>query len=133
MTRDEIRSLAADADRVDRYFPLRNAWLAPASVTLKFGALHFSRVRERRVRAVASSDLLGRFIELSDAPETRILRFARRWGSLDLCSVHDALPASHNEPPFRVGEHTWCEPSAVESISRWSEFAQRFGAIAVIA
>lgn len=45
-------------------------------------------------RTEAGARLLEQFVALADAPPERILRFARRWGVLELCK--HGLPACHD-------------------------------------
>lgn len=63
-------------------------------------------------------ELLSRFTKLADAPPSRILKFARRWGVLGICK--HLVPYTHNRPPlFRGEKRFWCTPTRNEDGKFW--------------
>jgi hypothetical protein len=86
-------------DRLDRPLPLRG--IHPIEeVRLRHGRIEFLNppLFVGRDRIVPGPKLLTAFVRLSDAPEGKILEYARRWGPLGLCK--------HNTPFI----HNWASP-----------------------
>ncbi len=74
------------------------------------------RYKNYRKRPVPK-DLLDRFLKLRDRSETRVLEFARQYGTLNLCSRHQ-LPLGHSQD--------WdCSPSGHEPVEQWCGFAKQ--------
>jgi hypothetical protein len=80
--------------------------------------------------------LLEDFVELWDAPDAAILRYARRWGVLGICK--HGVPASHNDYPFGVQHGVeGCFPLPAkrgefwhtDPLDRWRYFSRIFRAI----
>jgi hypothetical protein len=91
----------------------------------------------------APATLLDEFIELGDGPPDRILRFARRWGVLDLCVEHN-FPGSHVPSflPIEVGIERPCESRTKwedgwwvgkEPVEVWKQFAREARSILTLA
>jgi hypothetical protein len=78
--------------------------------------------------------VLPAFARLAEASADGVLRFARKWGLLNLCEC--GLPASHNPhpyPPIRAGIDPSCWPTYVEPVAVWQQFARQARAILAIA
>lgn len=74
-------------------------------------------------------ETLNQFLRLADASGEEILRYARRWGVLNLCR-EDKLPSSHN-PTCVPSEST--NGSLSEPISEWRRIARMMQSIMNIA
>jgi hypothetical protein len=114
-------------------------WLVPEEIGLRDGRLVWRQIYfDWDKRISAKPGLLQSFIRLADAPDERILAFARRWGVLELCE-HD-LPLrhlvsgwAHTDAPFYA--RSWCdyrqsEPGGRiwEPLSAWRTWARRAAA-----
>ena len=109
-------------------------------LVLEDGQIKLSPQARKSVTITPAKGMLEEFIQLADADEQNILKYARRWGFLELCREHWE-PASHIhdcEPfvPFRTvvfgtttavaTEHRAKLLASGEPVSEWRRFA-RFG------
>jgi hypothetical protein len=139
--KSDLEGILSDAEG-NRGRPLAwDRWWVPAPVDQKGNRLVWG-LRDGRC-TVATGELLGDFVGLTDAPDKRILGFARRWGVLGIC--RHGLPASHNPPPVPLpipmpfAELPWCYPvgywkgAPSEPLDAWRTYSKKFGAILNIA
>ena len=81
---------------------------------------------------VPGPQLLQHFVELAEAPDQKILLYARRWGVLEICE--HGLPACHHDL-----DNAYCVPQGAgdshfwESISAWRTYATLFRSLLNIA
>lgn len=79
-----------------------------------------------------NSSLLSEFVRLAQAPDDLILRFAQRWGVLELCK--HLLPACHSDcqpmsfKPMRDKDALFMEP-----LSEWRRYAAIAGGLLSVA
>ena len=100
----------------EKRLTVREYW-APVDVTLKDGRLFWPIGGEKRLIRAAHKTF-SRFVDLRNASDEDVLRFARRWGVLDLCKAHH-LPRVH---AYSTGG---CAPLRKEGepVSEWRNFA----------
>lgn len=121
---------------------VRAAWVVPEDVSVDggrllygpaHGALGPSLTSGRRV--IAKPRMLDEFVRLPRAKnhDTAVLRFARRWGALEICSAH-AKPRSHLPLRFQrlLDDPPLCRPAGGppygnwgEDVSRWLHYARQ--------
>ena len=84
-------------------------------------------------RVSPGTGMLNRFVRLGDAEPPAILRYARRWGVLQICE--HGLPASHRQEFLSVAalERIWCHPSGWpgecwEPLESWRFYANKAAA-----
>jgi hypothetical protein len=76
-------------------------------------------------QAKATPGMLSSFCRLAETTQPRdFLRFAKKWGVLDLCA--HLLPTSHNPDPLT------CRPICIEPTTTWKETASIFAATLAI-
>lgn len=125
-------TLDAKAERL-RYFG--NPAVARVTVDYKSGpdAPTAAAKTEFRV-AVPRAGLLTDFVQLVEAPPSRILKYAKRWGVLELCAAH-RIPIH-----ARLGhdDKRWCEALsdpdvgvAYERVQDWRRYALMFRALLI--
>jgi hypothetical protein len=117
-TEVERRSVALELD----------GWVIPGEIKADGGNLIWRRSPADRPVS-AKSGLLLAFANLADGGPESILRFARRWGVLELCA--HGFPASHNHTNRPPGE--WCHAIRREPLARWRLYARRARAVLTIA
>src|SRR5438552_701854 len=84
----------------------------PSDIELEDGRLHWGAGGARYKHV--SSRMLDDFIDLHDADDSSILRFARKWGVIGVC--RHGLPGSHNQYPLGLMEGVRpCLPMLVTS------------------
>jgi hypothetical protein len=76
---------------------------------LEEGQIKLSPQARKGVAITPAKGMLEEFVKLADADEQDILRYARRWGFLELCREHWE-PASHRHD---------CEPSFPSELWHW--------------
>lgn len=74
--------------------------------------------------------ILKRFIRLANSGPQAVLRFARRYGPLSLCHLHD-LPLSHR--PYPGQRDPLCFPLGYEPIERYRAYASEAGSLLLLA
>ena len=120
------------APLVPRSSPLRPGTISvPGRIELDQDVLRWNVVDPDTREKKAPTDLLERFVHLSDADPKRILDFARKWGVLGICEQH-GLPHTHNPGYATNGQHG-CWPQGWpgecwEPIEKWRSLARRFAA-----
>ena len=79
-------------------------------------------------RVPHGANLLREFAGLEDAPDERILRFARKWGVLGIC--RHGLPSSHSRRCMPWGGNS---QSGKESVARWRYYSRRSRSLLLVA
>jgi hypothetical protein len=69
-------------------------WFVPLELRLQGENVVWNELGEHKKVAIGPG-LLGQFLDLSTAGDKSILRFAKRWGVLELCTL--ALPLGHTQ------------------------------------
>jgi len=87
--------------------------LVPGSIDLGEWGIHwwwFDNDSSAPQEVRAQRGMLDSFIRLRAGSDEQILKFARRWGVLELCT--HVLPACHSPDcqPMSCGDHRYCEP-----------------------
>ncbi len=117
-------------------------WRLPLRVELDGDRLLWSEARGRFIQPEPYKDLLSQFVSLVDGPDDRILFFARRWGTLELC--RHGGPSTHPRHQwlnFAVGDPSegQCPPLGLEEgqpydpVSWWRYWARRLRAVLRVA
>src|SRR5262249_9605627 len=113
---------------------LTETWPIPTGLELDRTG-EFLRYRIHRPARYTSPtrDLLDQFTGLVDLEERDVLAFAKRWGVLGLCAVHNR-PASH---PAAIGSQVTtggCPLNAIgDPLEVWFTLARQFRAVRLIA
>ncbi len=84
----------ADTSHLERPFASK-AYNSPTSLITRSGKIYLGESYKLKI-IEPSKEMLEGFVGLAYAPDEKILRYAQKWGLLDLCSEHRA-PASHNQ------------------------------------
>jgi hypothetical protein len=97
---------------------------APAEINLRERRLFWQPVEHyRKVRPTV--DTFTRFVGLTEVSDREILKYAQKWGVLNLCETHKS-PSSH-DPLCRPIERRG-QPRG-EPLSEWRRFSRSAGAI----
>lgn len=75
-----------------------DSWIAPNDVELEGKKLLWRATAGEEKRVHPGRELIEDFIRLHDSSPAQIVKYAKRWGVLGLCS--HGLPASHSFPSF---------------------------------
>jgi len=94
-----------------------SGYSVPKTINLRDGRLYWQPVMELRT-VKPTGETFNEFLDLGEAPEGEILRFAKRWGILMLCREHGD-PMSD---PYHRRCHSW-EDEPVSEYRRWSKIA----------
>jgi hypothetical protein len=146
--KDRVRlplAVAAPADEGDAWPFAEDQWVAPGrSLVLRDGCLgrdpqHFTKGWSR---VKATRAMVEGFIRLADpavTDDTAVLRFARRWGVLELCQhgaplSHEglSLPASFAAPTFTHLPPEPCIQAGCEPVATWRYWARQARALSVV-
>lgn len=137
------RRYAADVLLVPPVVELRGEWLhwsfgRKMTMETKWAALHHGLQNRARVdvsrdlwrarRVPPGGNLLGAFARLGDAPSSRILAFAKRWGVLGICKHN--LPSGH---ALECVPHGWDGERGREPLETWRSYARRTRALLLVA
>ena len=107
-----------------------DSWIAPNIVEREGEKLLWRATPGKEKRVHPGRELIEDFIRLHDSPPDQIVKYAKRWGVLGLCS--HGLPASHSFPSF-VSKIEVCEPVPAkrgsgyseESLEKWRDFSKQ--------
>lgn len=131
-----LRRAGAEDDRYNQ----RGHWFAPASrripgeIELDGSDLVWRTGLDGRFGPAPryqehEADILWAFVALADSDDGRdVLRFAERWGVLELCE--------HGKPYWHMGpegEPSTCQPIMREPLEAWRSYAQRARALLAVA
>lgn len=145
-TRDFEALLTRDAAALERPIAVQ-PYQSFNKFRLEDGKIKLSREAKKGVLITPSKGMLEEFVALADADESKFLKYACKWGLLDLCKEHHA-PTSHNKDckpivAYRTHffgttkkagkEHYEKLLSEGEPISAWTDYAQFARAILNIA
>jgi hypothetical protein len=138
------QSMLDEEGNLERPFETR-AYLRPASIELDGDTLVWANGRDDegmwQRRRQPGKGMLEGFIVLANARPEGILRYARKWGVLDLC--HHGLPHTHNAAPPPFGPvpteeeyraiHAQCLPALREPLAIWRRYSAQMGALLKLA
>jgi hypothetical protein len=134
----QLAGLSDDAGKLRSPLQARQ-YPPPDSIKLSGGMLvwrvdevfMFDNVRDGlQKKKQQDPELLFKFIKLTHASPTEILKFATRWGPLGICK--HGLPYTHVPPPMsEIPEEYWCTPMRnrngdfYEPISAWHYYSRQ--------
>jgi hypothetical protein len=99
-----------------------DSWIVPNVVEREGKKLLWRATAGEEKRVHPGRELIEDFIRLHDASLDQIVKYAKRWGALGLCS--HGLPANHSYPSFvsKVEDLPYiCEPVPAKQRSGYSE------------
>lgn len=116
------------------------SWDVPDRLEIRDGELHWGTTTRSKSVSRLTNDFLSEFLDLGGLDddtelESRVLRYARKWGPLHLCEAH-GLPETHTQPvnglfSFELFPRTECAPKVEptgtnsEPIELWREISRR--------
>jgi len=120
----ELGGLLSEGGRLERAFPIAKMPI-PVEMALDGGNIVWD-THARMKKVEPGKRMLLDFIQLGESADSEILKYARRWGVLMLCSHHQ-LPSTHNRPPDFLTRRAveWCLPARREPLDSWRKFARR--------
>ena len=122
----QISEVATPAGSIDRRVSV-HSWFVPGLIRLENENLRWDYLPEslktgRQLNP--SQGMLESFLELAQAPDRNIARYAKRWGVLGICN--HGLPSSHNPDVLRkpgCRPLGWEEGNCWEPLDIWRHFA----------
>jgi hypothetical protein len=119
----QLGGLLSEGESLERSFPMAKIRV-PDDVALDGTNLVWKTDATVR-RVEPGKRMLQDFINLNDADDLGILKYAQRWGVLALCTHR--WPSTHNWPSDFLTRSVveWCLPTGREPLDVWRKFTRR--------